>query len=465
MATKRKPAKPENPNDVKNFFIDGGNAYLGRYKTDPRQVIRNLVNSLSPVQFTRLKQDVGSWRDSIKEAELPILPFRVKQQRIYIDTIQNGHVFSAIEKRRDLTLLRKWAIVDNKSRAVNEDLTAAYKELHFLDDFIEYAWDSIMNGYSLISLGDVVDDTMADCALIPRWNISPDRLTVGAFPYSAGGESFTKPPYDDWHIWIPTKSENGASPCGYGLLYKIALYEILLRQNLTFNATFVEMFAQPYRTGKTMKTDKTARDEFAQLLIDMGSSGWALLDEGEDIEFKDTTSGGTAWQSYQNFEGRLVAAINKVILGHEDAMQSTPGALGSQQGEDNPVTQALRSKQQKDGNMIERIINLQLNPRLKKLGVIDIPQGYTWAYVNDDETEKAKSTDRTNAKEWADIAVSLKNAGLKIKQQQLEEKTGLSFEAPPEPEQIEKPKPGEQDDDDDLTTVDEVKNKLVELYR
>lgn len=465
------PGKGQTPKagDAKNFFLDapkGGSAYLGKYKADPNQVIRNLVNFISPVQFARLKQDVFSWREAIREMERPYYPFRVQAQRIYIDTIQNGHVFSAIEKRRDLTLLRKSAIVDKKTgRVVNEDATAAFNEMIFIDDFIEYSWDAILYGYTLVSLGDIIDQSVQGCKLVPRWNISPDRMVVTPFPYSPTGTRFDIPPYDDWHIWINTKSENGVSPCGYGLLYKIAIYEILLRQNLAFNSNFVELFAQPFRIGKTSKTDENERAELAQVLIDMGSNGWAVLDPEDEIEFKESGSAGTGWQSYDNFEDRLVGVINKVLLGHKDAMESIPGQLGSGQGEDNPILIALSNKQQKDGAMIERIVNNQLLPRLKKLGVFTLPAGTKWAYLNDGETEKAKKSERENAKEWADVAVSMKSAGVKIDIKQLAEKTGLDLDEAEESDEVIPGKEKQPIEEEDIANILDVKNRLNKLYQ
>src|SRR4051812_32189289 len=71
-----------------------------------KAVARNLSNFITPVQLTRLKVDIAEWRRAISEAELAYLPHRVRMQRMYIDTILNGHVFGLMEARKDLTLLR-----------------------------------------------------------------------------------------------------------------------------------------------------------------------------------------------------------------------------------------------------------------------------------------------------------------------------------------------------------------------
>ena len=80
---------------------------FSQIKTSPNDLKKDLRNYIAPVQFAREKQDVAGWRDVVTEVENAWYPQRIKQQRLYIDTVLDGHVFSCIDKRRDLTLMRK----------------------------------------------------------------------------------------------------------------------------------------------------------------------------------------------------------------------------------------------------------------------------------------------------------------------------------------------------------------------
>src|SRR5947209_4129192 len=97
---------------IKNFFVptvpDGKQ---GTMPNKQQASVKDLRNYMSPVQLQRLKHDVGMWRAAMSEAELAYYPHRVKQQRLYIDTILNGHAFSVMERRKELTLLRDFEVV------------------------------------------------------------------------------------------------------------------------------------------------------------------------------------------------------------------------------------------------------------------------------------------------------------------------------------------------------------------
>lgn len=415
---------------------------------------RNLTNYIAPVQLQRLRHDVALWREAVTEAENAWYPHRVKMQRLYIDTILNGHVFSLMDRRKDLTLLRDWCFKDEKDNE-NEDIKAMFNAEWF-DLLVSYTLDALFFGYSLVSLGDIEQDKFTNTSLIRRWNVSPDRLNVAEFIYALSGAKFTEEPYRDWHIWVNTPSENGVGTCGYGLFYKIALYEIFLRNTLGYNGDFVELFAMPYRVGKTTKTEESERAELAAAIQNMGSAGWAIVDPMDDIQFLENSMGSSGYTAYESLEDRCQKTVSKIILGHSDAMDSTPGKLGSGQGDDNPVAVALRDKQVKDGKFVERVINGQLLPKMRNLG-FKIPDKIRFEYKNDAEKEAFRERQDASNKVTAEIAQTMKNAGLKMDAKYFEERTGIKTE------EIEEQEP-EPIDKDEQENVKRVQNRLTDLY-
>lgn len=434
---------------IKNSFVYPMISWLP--STDKRTKT-NLSRTIAPIQLQRLRADIGSWREAIQEAENAYWPHRVKMQRIFIDTVLNGHIASAIEKRRDLTLLREFEFVENDK--VNEKVTEYFKKASWFERYQTFTIDAIFYGYSLIALGDLDKDQFKDISAVRRWDVSPDRLNVPIIPYGIYGAQFLEEPFADWHIWVPTTGHNGDNNCGYGLLYNLALYEIFLRNNLGFNADFIELFAMPYRHGKTEKKAGDERDAFEQALIAMGAAGYALTDKEDEIVFLESKNSGTAYQSYDNFEARIVKVINKLILGHADAMDSVPGKLGAGgDKDDNPITIALSDKQTKDGRFLEIITNEQLLPKMRKIG-FNIPEGVTFRFKNSDEAEEIREREDTNNKLTAEIAQVMKNAGLQMDANYFTERTGIPATAIAEPVAPLKKDPLTQD----------VKNKLQKFY-
>jgi phage gp29-like protein len=308
----------------------------------------------------------------------------------------------------------------------NKTIQFTGKELaaNWFDSFLNYVLDSIFYGYSLISLGDVENESFSDITLVKRWNVSPDRKHVSSYIYSMNGKSWEDDDVKDWHVYVSTPSEIGSSQCGFGLLYKVAPYEILLRNNLGYNADFNEMFNQPLRIGKTTKTDETERAEFEALLRDMGANPYALLDASMDsIEFAESKSIGTSYLSYSNFEERAQKVISKIILGHADALDSTAGKLGSDNGE-SPAQKALEDIQIKDGILICNVVNRMLIPRMIKLG-FKIPSNYHFEFSNDREQKEVKAEEYKQNKEAADIAWKMKLAGLQMDAEYFTKETGI----------------------------------------
>ena len=422
----------------------------GGGSTDPQ---RNLTNRIAPVQLQRMRHDVAMWREAVIEAENAWYPHRVKMQRLYIDTILNGHVFSLMERRKDLTLLRDFCFKDTKGDE-NEELKKLFDKEWF-DLFMGYTLDALYFGYSLISLGDIDADKFTNTSLIRRWNVSPDRLNVPEFIYSLSGAKFAEEPYKDWHIWVSTPSENGVGTCGYGLFYKIALYEIFLRNTLGYNGDFVELFAMPYRVGKTTKTEEAERAELEAAIQNMGSAGWALIDPMDEIEFLENSMAGSGYTAYESLEERCEKKVSKIILGHEDAVSSTPGKLGSGQGEDNPVSSALKDKQVKDGKFVERVINGQLLPKMRNLG-FKIPEDISFEFKNDAEKEAFRAKEDASNKLTSEIAQVMKNAGLKMDPKYFEERTGIKAV---EIEDI------QEEDEESKVQLETIKNQLHNLYK
>ncbi|HQP80317.1 MAG TPA: DUF935 family protein [Paludibacteraceae bacterium] len=395
--------------------------------------VKNASRYITSYQLTRLRHDVSMWRTAVQEAEQDFHPQRVKMQRMYRDTVLNGHIHACMARYRDLALLKDFEIKVNGEES--EELEDLFEQKRFYD-FLNYAIDAQFYGYSLISLGDIIDSQFNQLSMIPREYVSPDRKNVVSYLYMVSGLRFDLPPVSAWHIWIPTHNELGTSDCGYGLLYKIAIYEILLRNLLAYNGDFVEMFSQPYRVGKTNKTEENERSEFENALRSMGSAGYALIDPTDEIEFLETALGGTGFQGYDNLEKRLENKISKMILGHADAMDSVPGKLGAGNGEDNPVSVALANKQSALCRFLENIINGQLIPKMRALG-IDIPDGAVFEFSNDAESEAKKRAKAEFSKQVADVALTMKNAGLQMSPAYFEELTDIPTAAMVQPMQQE----------------------------
>jgi hypothetical protein len=411
---------------------------------------KKISTFISPFQFQRAKQDIASWRDSINESENDYYPHRVKMQRIFMDTVINGHVSACVRKRKNLTLLKDFALFNGESP--NEDATNLLKNKWFYN-CINYVLDATFYGYSLIEFGDLDKNSFNELNIVKRENISPDRLTVNSIIYQINGVSFSNETekddngnsFFDWTLYVDTPSERG-NKCGYGLLYEVAPYEILLRNILGYNSDYVEVYGQPLKHAKSNKLEGEEYDALENSLANMASNPYLITDHETSVEFVTPGSGKGGHEVYSTFEKRLEDKITKIFFGHSSAMDSVSGKLGSS----DEIKEALKEIESVDCRLVEYVVNSKLIPKLINLG-FPISKGLVFKFKNDKEKEAFRLKEDQSNKMIADIAKILKDAGLQMDAKYFSERTNIPVTLI---EAIEKT--------NDLSN--EVKNKLSYIY-
>lgn len=163
---------------------------------------RNLRSFITPVQLQRIRHDIQMWREAVIEAEQAWYPHRVRMQRMFIDTVLNGHVAACIQRRKNLTLLKDFKLCDVEGEENIEATNLLKKDWFQL--YCNYVLDAQFFGYSLISLGDLINDEFPQLTTIRRFNISPDRLNVTSYVYALSGAQFMEEPYHLWNVWCKT---------------------------------------------------------------------------------------------------------------------------------------------------------------------------------------------------------------------------------------------------------------------
>lgn len=402
---------------------------------------------LPPIPLQRIRQDAKKRKEAIEEMERGRFQHRVKIQKLYLNTAENGFVKACVDKRKDLTMLRKWTFTDSNGNQNDNVLSIFCDNINgrvtnkkWFEDFLSHSLDAMYYGYSLIYIGDVENSEIKNTTLYKRILVSPDRFCIGNYEYSLGGTNFIEnKEYAPYHAYIQTRNTTGTSPCGYGIFFEVSIYEILLRNLLGFNGDYVEVNIAPFRQVKTVKTEENEREELFQQALNMASNGVAVTDPSDEIIFHPTNS-GTGYNAYDNFEKRLEAKIAQLILGHADAMSSIPGKLGNDNGE-SPAQKALEDKQSVDGTFITDVVNNLLIPKLRFMG-FNIPDGIVAQMLNDNEENE-------NANKVTDLAVKMKSAGLQMDDKYFTEKTGI-----PVAMAIPQPKPLPQ----------QIMNKLKMMY-
>jgi len=418
---------------------------------------KSIKSKIFPTQPFRSRKDVNDYRQAIIETENAYKHsrFRVKMQHLYMDTVLNAQVQACMAKRINLTVFKGFSICD-KNGMESEKYTKLLNKKWF-SDFLTYTIQAQFFGYTLIELGDLIDNEFPNISIIRRDNIITDTYIVTNYLYGQTGSNFLEEPYKDWYVWVPTPTENGISNCGYGLLYKVAMYEIYCRNLIAFNNDKAELYGMPTRVGKTNKKDEDERAEFFNALIDMGSSGAILLDAMEDeISLLESQMNGNGYEIYDNLETRCEKKISKVLLGHADAIDSTPGKLGAGSGKDNPVHEALEQIQKIDTVFTEHIVNTVLLPKIRTLGIY-IPEDHYYKVKNNAEKEEQRQREDDSNQKTANLFKTIKDSGVEPDWEYFTERTGIEIEQKEIDEQ-------KEDESEQEMLTNEIKNRLDMIY-
>ena len=395
-----------------------GNSRNAAPKSNKKADINQYINKN---HSNRIKQDIGKWREAIEEMENSYYKHRVKVQGIYKDTVLNGHVRACINKRKNITLLQEFAFVDKNGNPIDNITNDIFKKKWFADT-LNYILDGQLYGYSLVNWTELQNGLPANVQIINREFINPDACIVGTFPYATSGLELNDKSIYSWSLYSKTNSEHGISQCGYGLLYEVAFYEILLRNLMGYNADFVEKFGQPVIMVDTMKTDEDERGYLEDMISTLGSSGYMIKDAQDVVTYLEYSKADKGYEAYANLEKRCEEKISKVLLGHADALDSTPGKLGTQ-GELSPSQIALNEIQTIDSNYLEYYVNDYLIPKLKSLGIM-IPDG-RFIFLNNTEKELQEEKEIKTTTAIAQYVKTLSEAGVSVDIQWLSTKLDI----------------------------------------
>lgn len=402
---------------------------------------RHLSNVIAPIQFERWAADIADWRSAMKEMEQAFYPFRTKSTRIYIDTIENVFVKALIARMQEAVLQREPIIyqVKGNKKVISKDLTDNLNYSYWFQDYRKLVLDAILWGFRLIELGEI--DTYCKENLFPNLSFTrPENIRIDVWrgalvtsiPYYIDGvEVQNEEEIKLWNHYIPTKSNRGVSPCGYGMLYNISEYAIHLKHLLGWNLDFIENYGQPTRIGTTSKQG-SARKKFEAFLANPTSNQYILLDRATGDEFKlEGTSGlgtGTAWKNNGECRSLLKKELSQMVLGHEDAFMTTPGKVGANVTSnkdgfnESSMEAAMNQKQMMYSDFEIAKMNQISFPSFRRLGkstgvkILDfVPEGYIYGLKNDKEEQEVRRRFNSDFDAKAKSFLSFYNAGVKLK--------------------------------------------------
>lgn len=344
---------------IKSSFIDRVVSRLGYIRPSNPVYLKksnkaSLIGQIIEQSKVRTRKDIEDWRKAMNRAESSTNPKRDQLIALFKDVVLDSHITGLMEHSRKGSLMSEEFKVVNKTDGKEDAETTQLLRSQWFFHFIEFAIDSKFWGHSVMEFSNIVPNAAPNIDLIPRDHIVPE---LGLFLKRTSDNDGI--PYRD----IDTIIEVGDTD-NLGLLNKAAMWFIYKKNAAMAWSEFVEIFGMPIRVGKSASNSTEDVDRMEKYLREMGSAAYAIFQEGETIEVKETTR-GDAYQVYNQLIERANTELSKLFLGQ--TMTTDVGANGSRSQAEvhervgNNVLEA-------DKRFITSVVNDKLFPLLTKYG-------------------------------------------------------------------------------------------------
>jgi len=317
----------------------------------PNRLVSRIIRSTN----ARSKKDIQQWRVALQQAENIATPKRTLLYNIYNEISLDAHLSAEIERRLNAVLSSQFELFDTEGSPLPE--ASALLRKKWLRKFIQYSWESILWGNSLIEIDSLTPEGLiADVRLINRWHVRPETGIVVVNQADDKGID-----YREDKKYAPWLFEVGDID-NLGLLNKCIPHVIFKRFAQSAYSEYCEVLGIPPRVLKTKSFDTEHLNRSEDMLANMSTNSYAVIGEDEEITFVNPgASDGTIFTNlFRISSNEISKLIGGAIVG-EDSQQGS-------RAKEQVSLELTKTTIDADKQMITGIINDYLLPRLIELG-------------------------------------------------------------------------------------------------
>lgn len=319
-------------------------------RSESESVITRLIERTN----TMTRQDIASWWMALKTAQNHEQPRRILIYNLFDQLMLDNHLSAIVDARKRRVSSQKFRIVDKKTgKPIPEKLDLLNTAWFY--KFLNLAMDSVFWGHSLIEMTKIENGLIQDITLIPRRHVVPEFGGLAVHQHDMVLIPYRNTPLMDYLIEV-------GEPRQLGLLAKAGTNMLMKKNALMAHSEYCEIFGMPIRVGKTNTKSNADLDRMAANLKAMGSAPYIVTQDGESIEFVESTK-GDAYMVYDKLIERCNGEMSKLILGQ--TMTTDNGSSRSQSEVHERVADLVADDDQR---FIRLLINDKLFPLLIKQG-------------------------------------------------------------------------------------------------
>ena len=339
----------------------------------PRPAIRQregLVRQIVPKSISRVRKDMESWRRALRQADSVERPRRRELMDLYADVMLDALLTSQIEQRIGRTLSAEFSLKDAADQ-VDEEATRLLAGAVWFPLLLRYMLESVFYGHSLVEFSAKEGDGL-DVTLIPRQNVVPEE---GLFLFDSTADAGIR--YREMREYGTYVVEFG-SPRNYGLLNKAVPHALFKKFAHSCWSELCEIYGIPPRYIKTNTQDPAMLDRAEQMLRDMGSAAYFIIDTEEEFQFASGVS--TNGDVYNNLISLCNSEMSLLISGAQIGQDTKNGNRSKEE----VAVKQLEKYVNSDKRLTEDYMNSIVLPALFRLGFL--PDGLRFSFNSEEDT-------------------------------------------------------------------------------
>lgn len=339
----------------------------------PAPIIRQregLVRKIVPKAISRVRKDMDSWRRALRQADSIERPRRRELMDLYADVMLDALLTSQIEQRIGRTLSAEFSLKDTAGK-VDEEPTRILSEAVWFPLLLRYMLESVFYGHSLVEFS-ASEVSGLEVTLIPRQNVVPEE---GLFLFDSTADEGIR--YRDMREYGTYVLEFG-SPRNYGLLNKAVPHALFKKFAHSCWSELCEIYGIPPRYVKTNTQDPEMLDRAEQMLRDMGSAAYFIIDTTEEFQFANGVS--TNGDVYNNLISLCNSEMSLLVSGAQIGQDTKNG---NRSKEEISVKQLVKYVNA-DKRLMEDYMNSTVLPALFRLGIL--PDGLRFSFNSEEDT-------------------------------------------------------------------------------
>lgn len=254
-------------------------------------------------------KEIKDWQTAVMAATDPKNPRRELLYFIYQSLLRDDDLQATIENRVLPLQMASYRMVDKKTGEHVKEATELLERTWF-QDLRRMSVMSTLQGNLLVSLSEKLNPKtleIEEIAEVPQCNYVAQAGVIVENPYDQQGISYREGGLDTYYYQF-------GKDWDLGLLNVLAIP--IFAKKLGFGSwiSYIDQFGIPFMFVVTDRMDEKRREELFDMMNEMRSGRYAVLQGQERIDFGKEASSGTT-NAFEPFMERCHGIITRLILG------------------------------------------------------------------------------------------------------------------------------------------------------